>query len=147
LAGAPSSKSDPSASRSIPVLLDTNFLLLPFQRRIDIFEEIERLLSAQIDFIVLPQVMTEIHYLVQNGTTNEQRAAKGALELIKLHCRIPNETSFHTDEIGADEALLNFAKQMNAIVATNDRQLRKMLSKNGCRAIFLRKLAVLALSE
>ncbi len=147
MAGAPSLKSDPSACRSIPVLLDTNFLLLPFQRRIDVFEKIERLLNAQIDFIVLPQVLTEIHYLLRNGTTNEQRAAKGALELVKRYCRIPSENVNQTIHIGADEALLNFARQTKAIVATNDRQLRKTLTQNGCRVIFLRKLAVLALSE
>ncbi len=50
-------------------------------------------------------------------------------------------------ELDADSALIQAALELGAIVATNDSELRRKLVKQGSRAIFLRKLAVLALTE
>ncbi|MFX1475356.1 MAG: hypothetical protein ACFFCO_07770, partial [Promethearchaeota archaeon] len=61
MAGGPSLKrSDDLTRHPTVVLLDTNFLLLPFQRRIDIFEEIKRLLNSHVEFVVLPEILGEL---------------------------------------------------------------------------------------
>lgn len=129
------------------VLLDTNFLLLPLQRRIDIFREIGRLIGSRVDFVVLSQVLDELHRLEAAGPLKNRRAVTSALELVARNCRVIDAASTQTTSLDADAALLRYAQQVNAVVATNDRELRHALAKHGCRVIFLRKLALLALTE
>ena len=133
--------------RSTRVALDTNFLLLPFQRRIDVFEEIERLIGGHVQFIVLNQVLQELNFLIASGKAKERAAASGAIELIRLHCQDPEAELPSLQALDADTALLHYAKKTGAVVATNDQALRHALVKQGSRAIFLRKLAVLAITE
>lgn len=148
MAGEPSLKrNDVSARRPVVVLLDTNFLLLPFQRRIDIFEEIKRLLISHVEFVVLPQILSELQRLVAHGSSKESRAARSALQLVQHYCTSRSQPGNIKVKLDADTALLHYALATRAIVATNDRALRRSLVKSGCRVIFLRKLAILALDE
>jgi rRNA-processing protein FCF1 len=145
LAGAPSSLS--STRTPTKVLLDTNFLLLPFQRRIDIFREIERLVGSRVEFLVLSQVLDELHQLEAAGPLKNRRAAASALELAAKNCHTVDVTSTQTKGLNADAALLRYAQTAQAAVATNDQELRQALVKQGSHAIFLRKLAFLAMTE
>jgi rRNA-processing protein FCF1 len=145
LAGAPSSPS--SARASTKVLLDTNFLLLPFQRRVDIFRQIERLIGSRVEFVVLSQILDELHQLSETGPLKDRRAATSALELVAKYCRIADAASTRTTGLNADAALLRCAQDAKTVVATNDQELRRALVKQGSRAIFLRKLAFLAITE
>jgi rRNA-processing protein FCF1 len=129
------------------VLLDTNFLLLPFQRRLDIFREIEGLIGSRVEFVVLSQVLDELHQLGETGPLKNRRAVASALELVARSCRVADAASTQTLGLNADAALLHYAQLAKAVVATNDQELRHALVKQGCRAIFLRKLAFLAITE
>jgi rRNA-processing protein FCF1 len=126
--------------------LDTNFLLLPFQHQIDIFEEIPRLVGGHVHFLLLPQIIAELEWLETKGSSKEKRAAKSAGQLMKYHCQVLTSLPTSIQDLDADSALLRFAQETSAIVATNDAELRKKLVKQGSRAIFLRKQAVLALT-
>lgn len=145
--GAPSLKSESNSIRGTKVLLDTNFLLLPFQRRIDIFEEIPRLLGRNVIFIILPQVQKELEWLHENGTAKEKRAVSNSFRFIDQYCQRLTAVPPTIQNLNADSALLEYAKTESALVATNDADLRRKLAKQGSRAIFLRKLAILALTE
>lgn len=145
MAGAPSLQS--SARAPTKVLLDTNFLLLPFQRRVDIFREIERLIGSRVEFVVLSQVLDELRQLKDTGPLKNRRAAASALELVARNCHPANAASTQTTELNADAALLRYAQQAKAVVATNDQELRQALVKQGSRTIFLRKLAFLAITD
>ncbi|MFX1564993.1 MAG: PIN domain-containing protein [Promethearchaeota archaeon] len=145
--GAPSLPNNSNSPLGIQVLLDTNFLLLPFQRHIDIYEEIPRLLGGQVQFLILPQILTELKWLETKGSTKNKTAAKSTMTLISRHCQIVEDLPSAIQDLDADSALLRWAQQTGAIVATNDGELRRKLANQGSRAIFLRKLAVLALSE
>lgn len=145
--GAPSLKNNIGSNHSTQVLLDTNFLLLPFQRRFDIYEEIPRLIGRHVTFLIMPQILREIKWLQENGRTKEQNAARNALHLVHQNCQLVENLPQSLQNLDADTALLQYAKQINAIVATNDGDLRRKLVKQGSRAIFLRKLSVLALTE
>src|SRR3990167_2653803 len=50
----------------IPVVLDTNSLLLPFQRKLDLPSEIERLIEAPHFFVVLQQCVDELNEMAQH---------------------------------------------------------------------------------
>lgn len=121
--------------------------MLPFQRRIDIFHEIERLVGGRVEFVVLSQVLDEIHQLAENGPPKNRRAAASALELVVTKCQTAAAASTQTRDLKADDALLRYASQIKGVVATNDQELRHALVKQGSRAIFLRKLAFLAMTE
>ncbi|MFX1319030.1 MAG: PIN domain-containing protein [Promethearchaeota archaeon] len=135
------------ASYGTKVLLDTNFLLLPFQRQIDIFNEIPRLIGGQVHFVLLPQIITELEWLKTQGTAKERRAAESAYQLMEQFCQVLTDLPASIQDLDADSALLRYAHETGAIVATNDGALRRKLVKQGSRAIFLRKLAILALNE
>lgn len=147
MGGEPSSRSDPTECDAIKVLLDTNFLLLPFQRRIDIFEEIKHLVEGQVEFLILPQILDELKILEDTGTAKERHAVKVSRQLIARHCHLLKISNTPIEGLDADSALLRYAQETGAIVGTNDRELRQNLVKQGSRAIFLRKLAVLALTD
>jgi rRNA-processing protein FCF1 len=147
LDGAPSLPNDFGAFQGTTVLLDTNFLLLPFQRRIDIFEEIPRLVSSHVQFLVLPQVVKELEWLEAQGSSKERSAAKSSFMLVEKYCQKVEDLSPALRDLDADSAILSYAFETGAIVATNDGELRRKLVNQGSRAIFLRKLAVLALTE
>ncbi len=145
--GAPSLTNKPPSKHRNNVLLDTNFLFLPFQHRIDIFEEIPRLIGGHVQFLILPQVLKELKWLETHGTLKERNTAKSALLMLNQHCQMVENLSQELQVLDADNALLRYARESNAIVATNDSELRRKLLKQGSRAIFLRKLAVLAITD
>jgi rRNA-processing protein FCF1 len=129
------------------VLLDTNFLLLPFQRRIDIFEEIPKLLQTQVHLLVMPQILKELQWLATEGASKDARAAQSAIEALDRFASLVTDIPSTVRNLDADNAILHYAKDIGAIVATNDRELRSKLITQGSRVIYLRKLAVLAISE
>jgi len=114
------------------VLLDTNFLLVPHQHKVDVFSEIERLVPETHTLATLATVVEELKGL--SGTsTKDKVAAKVALALIK-HKGIrvlPAEGE-------ADDSILEFAKANETLVATNDRELKRRLKPYVSGAICMR---------
>lgn len=120
----------------IKVILDSNFLLLPFQFGIDLFEAIKDLLDRNVEFIVLPQIVEEVKRIA-DGMGDDSRGARLALKLIEEKCII-----LDLDEVrglNTDESILRAAIKLKAVVATNDRELRRKLRSRGIPTIFLRE--------
>ncbi|MEM1586360.1 MAG: 30S processome protein Utp24 [Candidatus Bathyarchaeia archaeon] len=121
------------------VILDTNFLFLPFQFRINIFDGIE-VLIGKFEPIVLSTTIDELKRLSNSKSVKIQRLSLSAMELAK-RCRVvkvdvrPGESY--------DDVLMRVAKENNYIVATNDRALRKKLREAGIATIFLRQRSYL----
>lgn len=113
-----------ATASSYRVILDTNFLLAPFQFQVDIFEELERILDVKYDLYVTEGVISEL----QGLRTSE---AKGALSLSKGLPRIAAEGN-------VDEALLALASK-NTIICTNDKILIEKLKSKGAPVIYLRQ--------
>jgi len=68
---------------------------------------------------------------------DNSRGAKLALKLIEEKCTI-----IDLDEVrglNTDESILKAAIKLEAVVATNDRELRKKLRSKGIPTIFLRE--------
>jgi rRNA-processing protein FCF1 len=107
----------------IKVLLDTSILLTSLKIPFDIFGETEKLLQAQIEFLVLEQVQEELERLSKKRTSLGVRAAH-ALE-ITAELRILSLSP--AKETTTDEALVRASKDVKAIVATADSRLRKKL--------------------
>jgi rRNA-processing protein FCF1 len=95
------------------ILLDTNFLLLPAQFRVDINRLREQGSLATLDACIK--------------------------ELEKLSMVKSRRIRIISGRGNADSALLNTAKRHGFAVATNDRKLIKKLKNNGIRIIRLRQ--------
>ncbi|MEM2273310.1 MAG: DNA-binding protein [Candidatus Bathyarchaeia archaeon] len=121
------------------VILDTNFLFLPFQFKVDIFSGIEALIG-KFEPIVLSTTIDELRKLSKSKSIKARRLALSAMELTKK-CRIM-EVNVRSGE-SYDDVLLRVAKENDCMVATNDRALRKNLRKAGIATIFLRQRAFL----
>jgi len=110
------------------VILDTNFLLVPVQFRVDIFKELKG-----NDLITLDLCVKELQK-ISKSKRKEASAASIALGLVKKR-----KIRIIKAKPPTDSALLNYAKRNNCTVATNDRKLIKGLKNNKIKIIRLRQ--------
>ncbi len=124
------------------VLLDTNFLLIPSQYKVDIFAEVRRLCDFSYELAVLDATVDELSGIMGNKDMSEKdrRAAKLGLQLLKakaVNVIKPDRKVFKS----TDKAILDFAVQGkgSVVVATQDRLLREKLRSGGVAVIVLRE--------
>jgi hypothetical protein len=121
---------------TVKVILDSNFLFVPLQFRIDIFEEIEKVVGEKVELTVLSTTLGELKKLAEKGKDKLSRQAGLALELAKK-CKIleverrPRESN--------DDVIIRVAKELKCPVATNDRTLKRMLRNMGVAVIYVRE--------
>jgi rRNA-processing protein FCF1 len=106
------------------VLFDANFLTIPVQFQIDILSETKKLVP-DAKFITLTQVVEELKKI-------NTKAAKFGLQLLSL-VEVKEEPG------KADDALLSYARKHDAIVCTNDQELKKRCLNEKVPVIFMRK--------
>jgi rRNA-processing protein FCF1 len=119
------------------VLLDTNFLLIPGQFKVDIFSEIDRLIEGEYRIVVAEPSFEELEKILKEGDGEDKSAAKLGLALIKskgVEILSQPQKVFK----GVDDFLLETAVENNFIVGTADRELRKRLKHAGIPVIVLR---------
>jgi len=119
----------------IKVILDSNFLFIPLQFKIDIFDEIEALIG-RFEPIILSTTMEELRSFSKKSSIKTQKQALSALNLAK-RCRLVSVEK--RPEESFDDVILRVAKEWKYSVATNDRTLRKRLRETGITTIFLRQ--------
>ena len=118
------------------MILDSNFLLVPSQFRLDIFEELTALLGHRIDPVILSPTYEELVKMADRGAPKIRRYASLALVLTKKCCLIPVER--HAGE-STDDVITRIAAEWKTPVATNDRGLRRRLRDVGVAVIYLRQ--------
>ncbi len=114
------------------IILDSNFLTIPYQFNIDIFEEIHRIMEEDYELITLDGVIEELEEL-KKSKGKDAIAAKIGLELIKKK----NVKVIKTREKNVDNTIIRIADK-NTIVATNDKELRQKLKNKNIKTIYLR---------
>lgn len=124
------------------VLLDTNFLLIPAQFRVDVFAELQRLCGFSYELAVLAATLAELNGIVndKNASAKDRAATKLGLQLIKAK----NVTVIKAERKvfkSTDKAILGFATQGrgSVVVATQDRLLREKLKSAGVAVIVMRQ--------
>ncbi len=118
------------------VILDSNFLFIPSEFRLDVFEELESLLGQNVDPILLSVTYQEIRRISEEGSPKMRRQASLALELAE-RCRIV-QVERGLEET-CDDVIVRVAREWKSPVATNDRALRRRLRSAGVPVIFLRQ--------
>ena len=121
---------------SYRAVLDTNFILIPFQFGVDIKAELDRILGFSYELCTLESVLKELKGLSKEKT-KDGRAAKASLEMTKNLTIIPAEGA-------ADDALLALASK-DMIICTNDKVLKEKIKRKGAPLIYLRQKKYLTL--
>jgi len=117
-----------SREKEKKVVLDTNFLVLPQTKKIDIFKQIKQK-KPRAKFIVLESVQKELEKM-------NTKASKIAQQLIKQK-NIETDT-IETNKTHTDDKIIKYAEKENAEVATNDKELKKRCQKKQIPIIYLR---------
>ncbi len=125
-------RTEPSAA----VILDSNFLFIPHRFRVDIFEELRRLLDRNVRCIVTTPIIDELKLLGSDAKPSLRREVDFALGLTDS-CEVMDESLGPGETV--DDSILRIALERRFTVATNDAELRKRLRKVGIPVVFLRQ--------
>ena len=109
------------------VIIDTNFLVIPFENNIDIYEEIKFLVEAA-EIIVFDLVLDEL----KKVKPNMYKPVLDMLELKKIKITPVEKTK------DVDSFILNYCKQGDSAIATNDKELKQKALKEGISIISVR---------
>jgi len=120
---------------TLKVILDSNFLFVPAQFRIDVFEGLMNLLNQRFEPILLSSTYQELQTMAEKGSSSRRKQALLALKMAEK-CRVVNVKK--SAEKTNDEVILRVATEWKCPVATNDRELRRKLRNRDIPVIFLR---------
>ena len=126
------------------VIIDTNFLLIPGQFRVDIFSEIERILDVPFEFCIVEKTMDELQRIVMSAGARDRAAAKLATVLAiqkglkRLH--LSKGKASADDDIVAESGA-------DTYVATQDAALRRRVRQRGAKIIGLRQKKYLSVMD
>ena len=116
------------------IILDTNFLMIPYKFRVDIFSEINRICNFNYKLFIIDKTINELKKIIQNQPVKERKGAELALKMIGLK-KIESITSEAWD---VDSAILEIADK-NIVVATQDIFLKRQVVEKGASVIWLRQ--------
>ena len=117
--------------------MDSNALFAPLQFKIDIFDELERILNRRFELILLSSVKCELQILAENGSPKTRRMADYALKLAEnfRYVRVDDEASAQD----VDDMIVRTAAEWKVPVFTNDVQLRHRLRDISVPVIYVRQ--------
>lgn len=123
----------------IKVYVDTNFFLIPYQFKVDIFAEIDRIITSEYQLCTVKECVDELKHLMEHEKGADKRAAKLAFDLLmsKKFYIVPRakQKAFK----GADNHLFKIAETGKDYVATNDKGLKARLRAKDVNLIVLRQ--------
>ena len=122
------------------ILLDTNFLLIPYQFKVDIFSEIDRIILEKYQICILDKTIDELNKIIRDKEQKlkNRLAATLALQLVKakdvkiIKTKLSNksEKGFEVQkELQRQDKSVDdiIAELKGYIIATQDILLRKRL--------------------
>src|SRR3990172_9164852 len=114
------------------VLLDTNFLMIPAQFRVDIFSELARICDFSFKAAVLDRTVEELESIRKSQKGRNRMAADFALKLLK---RKDLKIIRTNSKKPVDDLIAEFAEN-GAIVATQESALKKIIKSKKGKTIF-----------
>jgi len=109
----------------VRVILDTNFLLVPGQFKVDIFEEFARTLSFPYQLCIFKETIDELSKIAESKKRDASNA-KVALKLIKQKNLKSLPNSYTQEGFYIDKIILENITD-NDIVCTQDKELKRQL--------------------
>ena len=134
---------NPDSGAYMEIILDTSFLLVPFQFHIDIITEIRRICDFPYTLSIMDRTMDELDSIISVQGGANARAARFALTLLAKEgiARIQTESLKNVDQL-----ILKLAHPESHIIATQDKGLKRKLREKGFHIIEMRQKSHLMLS-
>lgn len=127
---------------TLKVILDSNFLFIPAQFRLDIFEAMSTLLNQRYEPIILSTTRRELEKMAEKGAPKLRQQAKMALGLAEKCQLVHVERKI---EESNDDVIVRIAEQWKCLVATNDSELKQRLRDISIPVVYLRQKSRLEL--
>ena len=127
---------EPAKKQPLKIILDSNALFVPIELKIDIFTELQRLLTRNFELVLLSPVKRELETLTHKSSPKMRKNAIFALTLAAkcTYIKVPTKKNEPTDD-----AILRIAKTWNAPVFTNDKLLKQKLRDISIPVIYVRE--------
>ncbi len=123
------------------IILDTNFTILPASLKIDIFDEIDRIIHTKYELFVLDKTIDELNKIIKEQKGKHKDAASLSLQLLKAkNIKILTIDS----EKYVDDCLIDLTKK-GYTIATQDKELKNRIKTLNKKVIFLRQKKYLEL--
>jgi uncharacterized protein len=120
----------------LKVILDSNSLFVPLKFKIDIFNEVGRLLNRNVELVLLSPVKHELELLAKKDSSKMRKNAFLALKLAEK-CKF-----IHVDVAESmiiDDVIVEVAAAWGVPVFTNDINLKKRLRDISVPVIYVRQ--------
>ncbi len=127
------------------ILMDTNFLMIPGQFKVDIFDELDNLCNFRYKLYVLDKTLDELRKLAELKG-RDRACARIALDFVKVLKFVVLDTSYY-EEKHPDDIIVKIADKDSWIVATQDKFLKHRLRKKEVSIITLRQKKYLKLMD
>ncbi|MGD2250746.1 MAG: PIN domain-containing protein [Candidatus Methanofastidiosia archaeon] len=122
------------SSNSVPVILDTNFILSCYHFGIPL-TDVHALIDERHQIVVPQNVLQELKSLKLTGKDKEAR---------KIMLTVLQEYPVFPLTGPVDTSLIKYAQDHPCIICTNDKPLRKVLKSMGVKTILVRSRSHLA---
>lgn len=117
-----------------PVVLDTNFLLLPFRYKINILKELDHLVEKHHKYVISSRTIDELQRLGKK-IGKDGMAARLAIKMIDA-AKAKFEVIPNDQEV--DDWIVEYAAATRAIVCTNDSELRRRLRASKIKIVTMK---------
>ena len=118
------------------IIIDSNALFIPLRFKLDLMEELSKILNKNFEVAILSPVKDELQMLSSKGKTKKTKEAAFALRLSQNFKTIPVEQGKNET---VDDVIVRFSNEFNMAVFTNDKILRKRLRDISVPVIYLRE--------
>nr|MDO8097761.1 hypothetical protein [Candidatus Njordarchaeota archaeon] len=119
------------------VIFDSSIIISSLECKVDPVSEIERVLSTKFVPVILSGTLLELKDLLRHSKGGKRKKRLTlALKTVEKFNRLDNVP---VGEEEMDDVILRVARDLRAIVATNDGKLRKRLTEMGIPVLFLRE--------
>ena len=122
--------------KKLGIILDTNALFVPVQFKIDLLEELKKLLNRNFEPVLLSPTRRELERIAVKGPPETRKQAGYALKLAEkcTFLEVQQEKGTPTDDL-----IVQVASKHKYAVFTNDRQLRNRLRDINVPVIYVRQ--------
>ncbi|MFX1312464.1 MAG: PIN domain-containing protein [Promethearchaeota archaeon] len=139
------------------IVIDSNFILLPFQFKVDYLSQIRHILEGELEFVIFRQILNELESKKKREpqATKFNRLLNAGLLYLDEHKK-DYDINFLNEVKNNDETTDDFllrkiislkTKANNVFLATNDSDLRKRAKEQYINTIFLRQKKFLSIER
>lgn len=123
-----------------PIVFDTNFLFVTFSFKIDIISEVRKVIGSDYSLFIYEGTLGELCSVERKGDKNKKFLPLIARMLKIYGFKIIKSEKHYID----DQILENLDKRV--VVATNDKELRLSIQKEGFKVLYLRQKSYLEMN-